>query len=69
MGFGHFLPCFFCLSLLIERGGSEILKESQLPGAQAHCPALSAEVLQQCSAQTGVSKYMPREVSHRAKAI
>lgn len=73
MRFGHFLPCciqcFICLFWLIERGGSNILKESQLTGAQPHCPALTPEALQQCSAGTDVSKNMPREVPHRANAI
>lgn len=56
------LYCFIYLSWLIERGGSGegFLKESHLTGAQAHCPAITAEVLQQCSAGTGVSKNMPR---------
>lgn len=56
------LYCFIYFSWLIERGGSgeEFLKESHLTGAQAHCPAITAEVLQQRSAGTGVSKNMPR---------
>lgn len=63
------LYCFICLSWLIGRGGINILKESHLTGAQAHCPALTAEVLQQCSAGTDVSKNTPREVPHRANVI
>lgn len=52
----------------MESSGSNNLKESFLPGAQAHCPALTAEVLQQSSAGTGVTKNTPREVPHRANA-